>query len=119
MDLTYYFTDLLEHLHAEDVINEALLGDICVSNRVAHTITCSNELAYETIGRLLAADASDEIDTADTAEEPQDEFIEEVVVREDQFRNDVEADADALRSAGMGTDEDYEHDSNGFGGGYE
>lgn len=26
---------------------------------------------------------------------------------EDQFRDDVEADADVLRSAGMGTDEDY------------
>ena len=111
MDNTFYFNDLLEQWHAEDVINEALLGDICVSNRVAHTITCVNELAYETIGRLLAADAWD---TADTAEEPQDEFIEEVVVREDQFRNDVEADADALSSAGMGTDEDYEHDSGGF-----
>lgn len=29
--------------------------------------------------------------------------------REDNFRDDVEADADVLRSAGMGTDEDYEH----------
>jgi len=27
------------------------------------------------------------------------------------FRNDVEADADALASAGMGTDEDYFHDT--------
>lgn len=27
--------------------------------------------------------------------------------REDQFRDDVEADADALASAGHGTDEDY------------
>jgi hypothetical protein len=27
----------------------------------------------------------------------------------DQFRDDVDADADALRSAGFGTDEDYEH----------
>jgi hypothetical protein len=27
--------------------------------------------------------------------------------REDQFRDDVEADADALASAGLGTDEDY------------
>lgn len=30
-------------------------------------------------------------------------------VREDNFRNDVEADADVLASAGYGTDEDYEH----------
>lgn len=29
--------------------------------------------------------------------------------REDNFRDDAEADADALASAGMGTDEDYEH----------
>jgi len=28
-------------------------------------------------------------------------------VREDQFRDDAEADADTLRSAGFGTDEDY------------
>ena len=28
-------------------------------------------------------------------------------MREDNFRNDVEADADALASAGYGTDEDY------------
>jgi len=27
----------------------------------------------------------------------------------DQFRDDVEADADVLRMAGFGTDEDYEH----------
>ena len=27
----------------------------------------------------------------------------------DQFRNDVEADHDALKSAGFGDDEDYEH----------
>ena len=27
--------------------------------------------------------------------------------REDNFRDDVEADADALKSAGYGTDEDY------------
>jgi len=27
------------------------------------------------------------------------------------FRNDVEADADALASAGWGTDEDYEHET--------
>jgi hypothetical protein len=29
----------------------------------------------------------------------------------DQFRSDVEADADALSSAGYGPDEDYEHDT--------
>lgn len=29
--------------------------------------------------------------------------------REDHFRDDVEADADALASAGYGTDEDYGH----------
>ncbi len=29
----------------------------------------------------------------------------------DNFRSDGEADADALASAGMGTDEDYEHNS--------
>jgi hypothetical protein len=29
----------------------------------------------------------------------------------DQFRTDTEADSDVLRSAGMGTDEDYEHNS--------
>jgi hypothetical protein len=33
----------------------------------------------------------------------------------DQFRNDAEADADALASAGMGTDEDYGY----YGGDYD
>lgn len=32
---------------------------------------------------------------------------EDVADEHDQFQNDVEADADVLRSAGMGTDEDY------------
>lgn len=43
-----------------------------------------------------------EITDADTDEEP-------VVADEEpiDFRNDVEADADVLRSAGYGTDEDY------------
>lgn len=35
------------------------------------------------------------------------EFDGENEPREDHFRNDVEADADALASAGFGTDEDY------------
>lgn len=41
--------------------------------------------------------------------EPEDEYYDEP---EDQFRDDVEADADALTSAGYGTDEDYGY----FGG---
>jgi hypothetical protein len=36
-----------------------------------------------------------------------DEYMKDVPEREDQFRNDVEADADTLASAGYGTDEDY------------
>jgi len=39
------------------------------------------------------------------------EFDGEQEPREDNFRDDVEADADALASAGMGTDEDYFHDT--------
>lgn len=45
------------------------------------------------------------------------EFDGEEPPREDHFRDDVEADADALASAGMGTDEDYGHfggDDDGF-----
>lgn len=33
---------------------------------------------------------------------------------EDGFRTDAEADADALASAGLGTDEDYIHDSHQY-----
>ncbi len=35
--------------------------------------------------------------------------LDEADRREDNFRDDVEADADVLRMAGMGTDEDYGH----------
>lgn len=35
------------------------------------------------------------------------ESLEREDAPEDNFRDDVEADADVLRSAGMGTDEDY------------
>lgn len=38
-----------------------------------------------------------------TCEQEEEEYYE----REDHFRDDVEADADALASAGYGTDEDY------------
>ena len=37
----------------------------------------------------------------------EDAYMEDVPEREDHFRNDVEADADTLASAGYGTDEDY------------
>ena len=37
----------------------------------------------------------------------EDEYMKDVPEREDLFRNDVEADADTLASAGYGTDEDY------------
>ncbi len=36
-----------------------------------------------------------------------DEFAHQEIEHEDHFRDDVEADADALASAGYGTDEDY------------
>jgi len=56
-------------------------------------------------------------DPRNTPEQPHDDFetqqqVEEVYPddeREDQFRDDVEADADTLASAGWGTDEDYGH----------
>lgn len=41
------------------------------------------------------------------------EYDDEPEPNEDQFRDDVEADADALASAGFGTDEDYGY----YGGG--
>lgn len=44
----------------------------------------------------------------DMNEYPEEDYNEE----RDQFRDDVEADADALASAGFGTDEDYGY----FGG---
>ena len=37
----------------------------------------------------------------------EDEYMQNAAEREDHFRNDVEADADTLASAGYGTDEDY------------
>lgn len=39
--------------------------------------------------------------------EPTDEELEELNDEPDQFRDDVEADADALANAGWGTDENY------------
>lgn len=39
------------------------------------------------------------------------EFDGEVTPREDNFRDAVDADADALASAGFGMDEDYFHDT--------
>lgn len=39
--------------------------------------------------------------------EEAEEYVEEPDYEHDQFRDDVEADADALASAGWGTDEDY------------
>lgn len=35
------------------------------------------------------------------------EILDGINFQEDQFRDDVEADADVLASAGYGTDEDY------------
>jgi len=53
-------------------------------------------------------------DPRTTPEQPFDDFDTEIQAEEvygdepeDQFRNDVEADADALASAGWGSDEDY------------
>jgi hypothetical protein len=46
-----------------------------------------------------------------------DDTLSDPEPREDNFRDDVEADADALAGAGYGTDEDYEHpdcDDDGF-----
>lgn len=52
---------------------------------------------------------NDEALQGDDSQDPADHFL----LREDQFMSDTEADADALASAGMGTDEDYGY----FGGG--
>jgi len=43
------------------------------------------------------------------------EFDGDIEPPEDQFRDDVEADADTLASAGYGTDEDYGFFGNPFG----
>lgn len=40
----------------------------------------------------------------------EDDFGSDLYDEPDQFRDDVEADADALASAGYGTDEDYGYD---------
>ena len=52
--------------------------------------------------------AKDDILALDNnGEEFDKEFDGEPNYFDDQFANDMEADADVLRSAGMGTDEDY------------
>lgn len=48
------------------------------------------------------------------AESIADNGLEDADDEHDQFRDDVEADADVLANAGMGTDEDY-----GYFGGYD
>jgi hypothetical protein len=69
-----------------------------------------------TCGAVLPVDARYSIcdsclDAGEDYGEP-DEYVDEDYDDEpDQFRDDVDADADVLRSAGYGTDEDY--------GGYE
>ena len=56
-------------------------------------------------------------DVSEFADEPDCDF--DCEPREDHFRDDVEADADTLRSAGWGTDEDYEHGDGFFDDGGE
>lgn len=58
------------------------------------------------VGGELCYDCSHDDDTPDYYDDREDE--------RDGFRDDVEADADTLASAGYGTDEDY-----GCYGGYE
>lgn len=58
---------------------------------------------------ILPTNPEEANDLFDQQEELDDhhEMVREMDEREDQFRDDAEADADALASAGWGTDEDY------------
>lgn len=64
------------------------------------------------------ADNCGVFDDFDTQRQVEEEYPDDEDPRldgpEDHFRDDVEADADVLRSAGMGTDEDY----GDYGGGF-
>ena len=66
-------------------------------------------LDARTIARdLLGYLSEDEVrDFAHRNDLPNMDEYEEPPEHDDHFANDMEADADALRSAGMGTDEDY------------
>lgn len=63
----------------------------------------ANEEARVTFTAELASEDGDDVS----------EYADECEPREDNFRDDVEADADTLASAGYGTDEDYGY----YGGG--
>lgn len=83
-----------EELEPENVLNERPRIDPCEDCLLSHpTLTdCHNDCPF------------DEDEGADYVDD----------YEPDQFLNDVEADADALASAGWGTDEDY-----GYFGGLE
>ena len=99
MNLRYTFNNDQDFLAACEAVTDAFLDDVCSFEHASWSIVCNGDLAYEAIGTVL-----DEVEFIGSDDE------------HDQFRSDVEADADVLRSAGFGTDEDYEHSSFDEGG---
>ena len=84
--------------------------NVIVSHTVTgHEFTATVEHIYSEdspkFGLIRVVDQDDDVwDVGET-----EIWIDDEDDEHDPFRNDVEADADALAGAGFGTDEDYEH----------
>ncbi len=94
--MKYEFTCRSSFFDAIELIGEEGLRQSVIVNHDDLSIIPANEDVSEMVYNLL--------DTAGLIEVRDD-------YEHDQFRTDAEADADVLASAGMGTDEDYEHNS--------
>ena len=86
------------------------LGDHLISKTNSHTRDDFDDMLDEAF--CLSSTYGDSViqiysSRDDLVWDSEDEYMKDVPEREDHFRNDVEADADTLASAGYGTDEDY------------
>lgn len=72
------------------------------------------KLARDLLGYMSEDDVRDFAHANDYPTNDEDEGEDEPNYFDDQFANDAEADADVLRGAGMGTDEDYGYHGEDF-----
>ena len=86
-------------IHPEDLVDPSRICFSCALSQTGQ-IPTDEDCMDCTIGGTYADPEWDKIDENDVYPYLTDE-------ESDQFRNDVEADANALVSAGFGTDEDY------------
>jgi hypothetical protein len=83
-------------LHADISLEEAEMILLQLFDSTFNGIDPNNESYEEYARTTLSEDLEEDSDEEGYYDEP-----------EDQFRSDAEADADALKSIGWGTDEDY------------